>query len=285
MSNPVRAPWRPLKNDLRDRRVESSILVAVVLSSLLLVFWLAGVAFGYGTILIAYAATRILLARKASRLPRRHGSLLAGIASWPPPPGTFPVHITYRYGIDGIAVDEALVAFGDGWMTVEGLRSSYSVRKDDLYVLHRDGGGCDLLLDEWERVEIRPFEVLSVEGESVRSLRNRFEIALEQWLEDAKPDGAPIMPPVYPRNDWLMMRTAILGYGGGASMLIGYIMLTQTVLHHALQPCWAVLFAAGLACLTQAASRFRKERALRRTLPLSFRGRSIAACHDHTRWK
>ena len=170
-------------------------------------------------------------------------------------------------------------------MTVEGLRTSFSVRKDDLYVLHRDGGGCDLLLDKWERVEIRPFDVLTVEGESMGSLRNRFEIALEQWLDDTKPDGAPILPPVCPRSEWLAMRTATLGYAGSASMLLGYIMLTQTVVRGSLQPCWAILFGAGVACLTRAISRLRKESVLRRTLPLSFRGRSNAARYAEIRRK
>ena len=262
--------WLPTKGDLRSGKLFGIAKLAFVAVATLLALLLTGFVFNFPLILLGYGVVQGLLSTNARRGSRRHGVALSQIAPWPLPSDTFPARLVYTRGIDAFGVDEALVSFGDGWMTVEGVCTSFSLRKDDTYVLHREGGGCDLLLGDEEQIRVEPYDALEIGGESVRSLRNRFEIGLERWLGDRTPDGAPVFPSVPGRSVPAMPVTGSMAYGGGLLALVS-VMLFETVVQHKLHPVYAISFGIGMAFLAKSGARFRKECARRRALPPSLR--------------
>ena len=160
-----RAEWKPRREDARGFWTLFALHPPVLAAAL-----------GFGALLalqgldvlplVGFIGGIGVLAPRRPRRSRSHGRALAEIAPWPPPPGVFPARILYYQGIDPVGDDEAVVAFGDGWITVEGLRAFFSLRPTDASILYVEANGCDLLLPGGERVEIRPYDAFEVGGES-----------------------------------------------------------------------------------------------------------------------
>ncbi len=168
--------------------------------------------------------------------------------------------------------DEAMVSFGDGWMTVEGLRGSFSLCPGDAHILHSRGNGCDLFLREDDgRIELRPYDTPAVGGERRDSLRNRFEIALDRWLDGEDGEGVPILPPSWGLRRSSAYRTIVLDGAGSALATFGFVMLIHSAAPGVATPAYALMLGAGLGSFTVTFARLRRHAAYRMRLPISLK--------------
>lgn len=147
---------------------------------------------------------------KTSRLGfRRSTERLKSLLPHPLPEGTFPVEFVVMHGFAPLGLDEGLAAFADGWLHVEGSRTSFSLRIGDGRNAWRRGrlqvaflNGRRVLL--WEA---------NVPG--LTTFPSGFEKTARRWMaEGFRPAGESILPPLQAlpvtRKGWMF---ASLGVG------------------------------------------------------------------------
>lgn len=113
------------------------------------------------------------------------------LVTLPPPATPYPCRVeVYRNGTL-LGTDEAIVTFLDGWLHVEGRRTSFALRGADVF--RRTGLRLDLV--EGGLVEFAPQDWLVVGGHTETDLADRFRTAIGEWAREAAPPGESILPP------------------------------------------------------------------------------------------
>ncbi len=146
---------------------------------------------------------------------RRPLGALAGLLPLPIPPGTFPVVVTVRYGNSVTGLDEASAAFVDGWLHVEGRRTSFGLRATDGRATFRKGT-LTIALPEFQSVTL---DFVADRGLDVHSAG--FAYAASHWVSAReRPEGEPILPP---------LDTLPLVYRGWSALGIGGFLVAAMV--------------------------------------------------------
>lgn len=148
---------------------------------------------------------------------RRAPASLAALApAWG---GGFPVRVRLSARGMRTGFDEAVVAFVDGWLCVEGLRTSFSFRACDHYGVF-SGESYVLYLPNGQQVEFQPYD----RGGSRRGLVSDFAIAFRRWRTEDTPDGIPVLPPqtVHP---WAWGKVGSNAAWGGILVILALLAL------------------------------------------------------------
>lgn len=194
-----RAEWRKLPGDpnsplawwLRNLRGILAIGVVVTVATLLLfaLAWQTGylaLAMFLGPPGGAVATYLVLEKAKQNVLPR-----LAALAPFPAPAECFPIEFAISHRGVCTGSDQGIASFVDGWLHVEGLRTSFSLRPVDISkprpLLDRDA----LDIPGGQQVEIRSLGLTQED-------RDTFRETLRVWYRFpfGIPSGEPLLPPL-----------------------------------------------------------------------------------------
>lgn len=203
--------------EVTSRFFVPGVLILIFGPPLLVGFWVGS---GLGAIagivtgaFFLYATMRLpgLLSRRFYNQPLGSFERLLPL---PLPEGIFPVYVAIHYKRSIAGMDEASAAFVDGWLHVEGARTSFSLRQGDGQSTW-DRGVLRLTLSGEECVSIWP-----VDDRTLKPDARAFREAAEAWIAQAeRPEGEPILPPLgtHPimRKGWSFATAA-----GGLVMLL-----------------------------------------------------------------
>ncbi len=180
----------------RDTVFVSALVVLFVLSPVLLVMW-ADARFGLFVSLPIAAAVIVLVPLRILRACRRSRSgVLDRLLPLPLPEGTFPVDVAVRHRGLRTGTDEAVASFVDGWLHVEGLRTSFSLRpgdgltewrKERLRIAFPDGGSVTL--------GVQGVILWIARGRKPEPQGGGFADCAEAWIGVSRPSGESLVPP------------------------------------------------------------------------------------------
>lgn len=106
----------------------------------------------------------------------------------PSPGESFFVRLTFRHRGTISGQDEAVATLLDGWLHIEGLHTSFSLRACDVGRLFPlPGGGQSLELSDDQRVEFRPYGDRGVMDEPLR---------IWHYYAIESPEGKSLLPPL-----------------------------------------------------------------------------------------
>lgn len=190
--------WRRLPQDPRSplawwwrevRLAAFVLLIGTPILCALVAFAVFTNRFVLGVVLIPLGS--VLVGGFAQAQRRRVSSRVAALAPSPAPTETFPVESSFFYGTDCTGRDQGMASVVDGWLHVEGLRTSYSLRPIDTTRIGALPSGADVFeLPGGQRIEIRSLGSASDRatfGETIR-IWHRFTFGSVA--------GEPTLPPI-----------------------------------------------------------------------------------------
>jgi hypothetical protein len=194
-----RAEWRKLPGDPDTplgwwrRRLRTTF--AIVLGVSIAVILLYGIAWQCGFVALAMflgppggiLATYLALKKaKQNSLPR-----LAALAPSPAPAECFPVEFAISHRDVCTGSDQGIASFVDGWLHVEGLRTSFSLRPVDISKPRPLPDRDALDIPGGQQVELRSLGPTQED-------RDTFRETLRVWYRFpfGLPSGEPLLPPL-----------------------------------------------------------------------------------------
>lgn len=190
-SSADRSPWREQLGALAFL----PLLLIALIAPIVLVSWTEG-RFGLPVSVPLAAATIYYGPLALLKAHWRYRNPIFDLLALPLSPSAFPVEVAVRHRGLLTGVDGAVAVFVDGWLHVDGLRTSFSLSPADgqtelgderLRIAFPDGGSVTLKLDEvtdWV-ARGRPAGGSSVD----------FTEVARAWIEGALPIGESIRPP------------------------------------------------------------------------------------------
>lgn len=176
---------------------------------------------GFLAVLLGLGLYPKLIEPLVHRASHRPLGALEDLLPLPLPPSTFPVAVTVRYGSSITGLDEASASFVEGWLHVEGKRTSFSLRAVDGRAEIRRGV-FQIALPEFQTITL---DLILDRGLDVYS---EFRNAASHWISAAeRPEGEPILPPLgtlpFVYRGW-----ATLGVGG-ALLAVAMVVLEHGI--------------------------------------------------------
>ena len=144
------------------------------------------------------SACVLLLLLVGFLLPYRSPRPRPELPMLPPPADSFLVGVTVRYRGIAIGSDDAIAAFADGWLYVEGRHASFGLRATDARV--RQGLSMGALLIDLGRDHTLALD-LALYASEAHALRRKeqpsFITVAREWIAARQtPPGEPILPPL-----------------------------------------------------------------------------------------
>lgn len=197
-----RAEWRPLSQDVRLRlRHEGRRWgeVAAIFALSFFVFDRVDLE-GFLIFIAAGCLWYPTCGRGAQTESSDPSPELVAHATLPLGPDSFPVRVTYRRHFEAVAHDEAIAAFADGWLYVDGVRARFGLRLDDAHVSFPAFAVIAFDFPGGERLELKAFESMRMGLVTQLSLADRFDEAIRAWAgaRTVRPASRPSPLPRFP---------------------------------------------------------------------------------------
>jgi hypothetical protein len=180
---------------------------------------LATVLGGAGAMVIGLVATWLVASLYARPGAREHAKLpdLSGEKA-------FPVTLNVWHNRRKVGRENGWVAFVDGWIVYEGLRTSFSVRVSDVQSMLNAGGSFDLWFPEMGAARLSLLtDYMQTSKPAKLGSRADLSDAYNLWRNGPIPEGRPIFPPVQISPRVFGERTAEFSFGVLALALLGFL--------------------------------------------------------------